>query len=140
MRDSILAVNKTLKEVPPPIQNWPEGMHVTWNSKMVCRETGCGNYVIGDQRNEVWQFRSDSTGLYTTVLNNDKVVRILRAQYQNNTITLNSSTDSISKYKMSISVVLDDIKKDVIKGTQIILGQDNCAAKFSVELTPSLKK
>jgi len=140
MRDSILALKDTIKPEIVLLKSWPDSLRGVWNSKMVCRESNCSNYVIGDQRNEVWQFFSDSTGIYTNVLNNKKLVRIFKAKYIGDKIQLDFISDSTSKSKVKINVILDDIKKNVIKGTQTITGQDNCTAKFSVELTVPPKK
>lgn len=140
MRDSLLALKDTVKDEALSVKVWPDSLSGIWNSKMVCRESNCSNYVIGDQRNEVWQFTSDSTGIYTNVLNNKKLVRVFKAKYIQDKIVLDFSSDSTSKSKVKMNVILDDIKKNVIKGTQTITGQDNCAAKFSVELTLPQKK
>ena len=140
MRDSILALKNTVKPEIVLLKVWPDSLSGIWNSKMVCRESNCSNYVIGDQRSEVWQFTSDSTGIYTNVLNNKKLVRTFRAKYIQNKILLDFTSDSTSKSKVKMNVILDDIKKNVIKGTEMITGQDNCTAKFSVELTLSQKK
>ncbi|MBJ2124388.1 hypothetical protein [Flavobacterium sp. IB48] len=139
MRDSLLSVSK-VKDTLPKIKEWPENLKVTWNSKMICRESNCSNYVIGDQRSEVWEFVSDSTGMFTNVLSNNEIKRVFAGQYLESKIVLDSAKEASSKNKIKVSVVLDDIKKNIIKGTQTITGQDNCIAKFSVELTPSTKK
>ncbi|WP_343587706.1 hypothetical protein [Flavobacterium sp.] len=139
MRDSLLSVSK-VKDTLPQIKEWPENLKLTWNSKMICRESNCSNYVIGDQRSEVWEFVSDSTGMYTNVLSNNEIKRVFAGQYLESKINLDSAKEASSKNKIKVSVVLDDIKKNIIKGTQTITGQDNCIAKFSVELTPSTKK
>jgi len=139
MRDSLMAAGDKIKDTIVPVRAWPDSLGIKWNSKMVCRESKCSNYVIGDQRNEVWQFVSDSTGIYANVLNKNKVVRVFKADYLKGKIGLNFTTDSTATKKVIIDVVLDDIKDDVIKGIQTITGQDNCTAKFSVELTPSKK-
>lgn len=140
MRDSLMAAKKNTINNDTTIKEWPKYLSGIWNGKLICRESNCNNYVIGDQRNEVWQFLSDSTGLYTNVLNNKKVVRVFKAKYEKDKILLEFSSDSTSKNKVKMNVVLDDIKENLIKGTQIITGQDDCSARFSVELTLSQKK
>nr|WP_294779911.1 hypothetical protein [uncultured Flavobacterium sp.] len=138
MKDSMqLALQ--VKDTIPVVQVWPDSLKTKWNSKMICRESNCSNYVIGDQRTEVWDFVSDSTGMYTNVLSNNQIKRVFRGQYFSSKIILDSAKESSAKNNIRINVVLDDIKKNVIKGTQTITGQDNCTAKFSVELTPSKK-
>ncbi|MFD2941904.1 hypothetical protein [Flavobacterium notoginsengisoli] len=139
MKDSLLSVSK-VKDTLPKIQEWPDNLKTKWNSKMVCRESNCGNYVIGDQRSEIWEFISDSTGMYTNVVSNNQIKRVFTGQYLENRIVLDSAKETSAKTKIKVSVVLDDIKNNIIKGTQTITGQDNCTAKFSVELTPSNKK
>jgi hypothetical protein len=140
LRDSVYALKDTVNNEADSIREWPKSIYGIWNSKMMCRESNCSKYVIGDQRNETWQFLSDSTGIYTNVLNNRKLTRVFRAKYIENKIMLEFKTDSISKNSTKINVVLDDIKDNVIKGTQTITGQDNCTARFSVELTLPQKK
>jgi len=140
MRDSIVAVKDSIENDAATIKEWPENLRGIWNSKMLCRESNCSNYVIGDQRNESWQFIADSTGIYTNVLNAKKLVRVFKAKYIDDKIVLEFNSDSISKNRTKMNVVLDDIKDNVIKGTQTITGQDNCIARFSVELTLPQKK
>lgn len=139
-RDSIYALKDTVKNTIASINEWPESIQGIWNSKMLCRESNCSKYVIGDQRNETWQFLSDSTGIYTNVLNNKKLIRVFKAKYSEDKILLEFKTDTILKNSVKMNVVLDDIKDNVIKGTQTITGQDNCTARFSVELTLPQKK
>lgn len=139
-RDSIYALKDSIKNNITSVKEWPENIRGIWNSKMLCRESKCSQYVIGDQRNETWEFLSDSTGIYTNVLSNKKLIRVFKAKYIDDKIMLEFKTDSISKNNAKINVVLDDIKDYVIKGTQTITGQDNCTARFSVELTLPQKK
>lgn len=140
MRDSIFALKDTINKDAELITEWPESLKGFWNSKMLCRESNCSQYVIGDQRNEAWEFVSDSTGTYTNVLNNKKLVRVFKAKYLKDKIMLEFSSDSVSKNRVKMNVVLDDIKENIIKGTQTITGQDNCSARFAVELTLPQKK
>ena len=140
MCDSIVAVKDSIENDAAALKEWPENLRGIWNSKMLCRESNCSNYVIGDQRNESWQFIADSTGIYTNVLNAKKLVRVFKAKYMDDKIILEFNSDSISKNRTKMNVVLDDIKENVIKGTQTITGQDNCIARFSVELTLPQKK
>jgi hypothetical protein len=141
MRDSLFAErDKKVKNDSLVVKTWPDSLGAQWSSKMVCRESNCSNYVIGDQRSEVWQFSSDSLGIFANVLNNDKLVRVYRANYIDNKIVMNFATDSTAKSKVKIDVMLDDVDTKVMKGMQTITGRDNCIAKFSVELTPSAKK
>ena len=139
-RDSVIALKDTVNNPAESLKGWPNNIQGAWNSKMLCRESNCNQYVIGDQRNETWQFLSDSTGIYTNVLNDKKFIRVFKAKYIEDKIQLEFTSDSISKNRIKMNVVLDDVKDNVIKGTQTITRQDNCTARFSVELTLPQKK
>ncbi|RED23461.1 hypothetical protein BD847_2514 [Flavobacterium cutihirudinis] len=139
MRDSLMSVSKVIDTLPK-VKEWPESLKIKWNSKMICRESNCSNYVIGDQRSEIWEFISDSIGMYTNVISNNQIKRVFNGHYLDSKIVLDSVKETSVKNKIKVSVELDDIKKNIIKGTQTIIGEDNCIAKFSVELTPSTKK
>lgn len=140
MRDSLeLATNIASDSVIVP-KTWPLPLQRVWNSKMICTASDCINYVIGDQRNEVWRFLSDSTGLYMNVTNNDKLVRIFKGKTVDDKIVLEFNADSTANKKHHISIVLDYAQSGVIRGQQSITGDKNCVAKFSVELVPSTNK
>ncbi|MCP2025181.1 hypothetical protein L1276_000321 [Flavobacterium sp. HSC-32F16] len=139
LKDSLFSA-ESIKDSLPKNQQWPDSLQIKWNSKMICRESNCSNYVIGDQRIEIWEFTSDSTGMYANVFSNKEIKRVFTGRYLENKIVLDSAKETSVKNKIKVSVVLDDIKKNIIKGTQTVTGQDNCIAKFSVELTPSTKK
>lgn len=138
LRDSLQAAKTS--DTTAILKTWPANLQRIWNSKMICTASDCSNYVIGDQRNEVWRFFSDSTGSYMNVINNDKLVRVFKGSFVENKITLDYVSDSTSVKRQQIRIVMDDIKTNLIKGTQTITGDKNCSAKFSVELTPSTNK
>jgi hypothetical protein len=131
MRDSLLAVVDT----SGTIQSWPAEIAGLWNGKSVCRESNCNEYVIGDQRSNFWEFVSDSTGLYTRILNNNQVVRVYHAQFDSTHIQLYFQSDSSSAKNLDLRVELDRGNPSLIKGMQTIGIDKSCSAKFSIELT-----
>ncbi|ACT93423.1 hypothetical protein [Dyadobacter fermentans] len=131
MRDSLLTQrNDTLI-----IQTWPDELAGMWTSKSICRESNCTEYVIGDQRSNAWEFVSDSTGLFTRVFNNNKLIRVYSASYDSTGIRLHYKSDSSSAKMTDMSVELGRANGNLIKGMQTISIANACNAKFSVELT-----
>ena len=135
MRDSLLARKDSAVS-----QSWPQAINGRWNSTIICKESNCSDYVIGDQRSEVWEFATDSAGMFTKVFNNSKLVRVFSGSFPGNEIHLHFKTDSTVGKKGDRQVVLNQIDKDIIRGTQIITGGNNCTARFSVELARASKK
>ncbi|PJJ67410.1 hypothetical protein CLV73_1422 [Chryseobacterium geocarposphaerae] len=135
MRDSIF---NTQHADSIKIIKWPDSIAGSWTGKVVCTESNCSDYVVGDQRTDIWEFASDSIQLFTKIINNNNLVRSYSGNFENNEIRLNFKTDSTAKKKVDMNVLLNDISADKIRGTRTI-AVDNCMAKFSVELIRSKK-
>ncbi|SHK62301.1 hypothetical protein [Epilithonimonas mollis] len=137
MRDSISSIKKDTASV---IKAWPEAIAGSWNGKVICTESNCSDYVIGDQRTDNWVFVSDSTQMAVKILNNNKIVRIYTSEYTNDEIRMKFRTDSTSSKKVEMNILLDDITPTKMRGTRTVISDKNCIAKFSVELVrPSNK-
>lgn len=134
MRDSILAKKDSVQ-----ILQWPEGISGLWNGKVVCTESSCSDYVIGDQHSDQWSFVSDSTNLVTKIINNKNLVRFYNGKYSSEGIKLQYRSDSTAKKRVEMNVILNDITPNKIRGTRTVTIDDNCTAKFSVELLRSVK-
>lgn len=142
MRDSLRASELTQMDGDSisTYEPWPDSIVGEWNSRMVCRASRCANYVVGDQRHEVWRFYADSVGSYVQVVNNDEHIRIFKGQHSDNEITLNILADTnVSRSSVIRRAKLDDIKAGVMRGTLVLTGKNNCETVFSVELTPRAK-
>lgn len=131
MRDSLL----TRKDTVTILQTWPAELAGLWNCKSICRESNCSEYVIGDQRSNVWEFISDSTGLYTRVTNNNQVVRVFAADYDSTRVRLRFAADSSASRDLQLAVELNRDNQNVVKGIQTATVNKSCTAKFSIELT-----
>lgn len=133
MRDSLLARKDTAF-----VLHWPDDIAGLWNAKSVCRESNCPEYVIGDQRFNTWEFVSDSTGLYTRVMNtNNQLVRVYAARLDSTGIALNFASDTSASKNMALSVSLSRTNPALMKGQQTMSIDQACSAKFSIELTRS---
>lgn len=133
LKDSVLSNAKSIRK-------WEVSLQGLWNSEMLCRKADCGSYVIGDRRNELWEFLKDSVRVYANGLNSKKLLSVFRAIHNGDKIIMESCPDSLSESRLKINVVLDDITDNVIKGTQTITTDDNCASVFDLELTRAKKR
>ncbi|CEJ71511.1 hypothetical protein BN1195_03860 [Chryseobacterium oranimense G311] len=134
MRDSIFSKKDSVK-----IALWPEEISGPWTGKVICTESNCSDYAVGDQRTDIWEFDSDSIHLSTKIINNNNLVRVYSGKFENNEIKLNFKTDSTSQKKVEMNVLLNDISDTKLKGTRTITTDNGCTAKFSVELVRSTK-
>lgn len=130
MRDSLM----TLKDTLHTITMWPEYISGEWSAKVTCTESNCADYVVGDQRKDIWLFSQDSTQIVTKVINNNQLVRVYKASYTPDLINLNFRTDSAASKQVVMNVILNDISDQKMRGTRIITVDNRCTAKFNVEL------
>jgi len=120
------------------IIKWSDEISGAWTGKVICTESNCSDYVVGDQRTDTWEFDSDSIQLFTKIINNNNLVRLYSGKFENNEIKLNFKTDSTAKKQVDMNVLLNDISPNKIRGIRTV-AVDNCVAKFSVELIRSTK-
>ena len=139
MRDSLMASKVSQIDSTSHTQAWPDSLAGQWSSRLVCRSSTCGNYVIGDQRNEQWQFVADSTGLYVKTSTKNKTMQLFKGTLQGNQLTLVQQPDSIADNRARIQINLDFIGSKIMRGTQTIHTKGDCQANFSVELIPNEK-
>ncbi|MCJ8153145.1 hypothetical protein MKJ01_05145 [Chryseobacterium sp. SSA4.19] len=134
MRDSIFTKKDSVQVVM-----WPAEVSGSWTGKVICTESNCSDYVVGDQRTDTWEFDSDSTHLVTKIINNNNLVRVYSGKYDKNEVKLNFKTDSASKKQVEMNILLNDIAPGKIRGTRSITVDNSCTAKFSVELVRPTK-
>lgn len=132
MRDSLSSIKKT----DTAMTQWPAEINGLWSGKLLCIASQCAEYVIGDQKtNETWSFTNDSSKLLVAVLANNTLVRVFTASYDSSAINLHFKTDSTAKKPVRMDVLLDEISGNRIKGTQTVMIDSSCIAKFSVDLS-----
>ena len=131
MRDSLM----TAKDTSTLYLTWPEHIAGQWSSRVICTESNCTDYIIGDLRSDTWIFSSDSTQMTVKVLSNNALVRVYTASYRGDVIHLDFRTDSTASRQVTMNILLNEIGTDKMRGTRILSVDNRCTAKFNVELT-----
>jgi hypothetical protein len=131
MRDSLFSVQDTSARMT----SWPDSIAGQWSSRVVCTASTCSDYVIGDQRSDIWEFSSDSTQMVTKVVSNNSLVRVYSAKLSSNEIQLSFQTDSSASKQVDMMVILNDITSNKLKGKRSVTVDSKCNAQFTVELT-----
>lgn len=121
------------------ISRWPVFLDGQWSSKTICTESNCSDYVIGDTRNDFWEFRQDSTKLWVDVSDKNNLIRSYDAQYLNDNIKMHFKSDSTASKMVEMNIELTDISEHRIKGLRTVTVNGNCQAKFNVELIKTTK-
>lgn len=106
-----------------------------WNGKMICTESTCPEHVIGDQRNDVWEFTPQ--GLKMT--NKTGGERLFTAKISGDDLIFSSEPSSNLNNSSQITFKLNSFQDGKIKGSRDFTGNNGCVAKFSVELEKNQK-
>ncbi|MGA9212934.1 hypothetical protein [Kaistella sp.] len=114
--------------------NLPDYILGKWNGKTICIESNCNDHVIGDVRNDVWEFSEKGKTVSAKVTNRTGNVKIYNGNYLDSELKLYSKLDSTSTKTTEINIALDTLQKNRMKGNRKIIGENNCVAKFSLDL------
>ena len=68
MKDSIAVLDSIKKHTDSlnliAVKPWADSLAGKWNGRLICVESNCNDYVIGDQRVNTWDFANDSLQLF----------------------------------------------------------------------------
>ncbi len=129
MRDSLQKLDSIAKP-----EFWPSFVNGQWTSKIVCTESSCSDYVIGDTRSDLWEFVRDSARMQVNIRDRNKLVRIYTGQFTQDQIHLAFTSDSTAPKRVEMKVNITEISKERLRGTRVVNIGD-CQAKFNVTLT-----
>lgn len=139
-KDSLEQLNQPTDSIIA-FTEWPDSLQGNWSSKVICTKSDCADYVVGDQRIDQWKFTQDSTRISVEVFNQkNDVVRTYQAEFDEKEIKLSFKTDASSTKNVEMEILLNSFKKDRMSGTRTVKINQNCEAKFSVELTKIIPK
>ncbi|MDQ0476025.1 MULTISPECIES: hypothetical protein [Chryseobacterium] len=130
--EALKMLRDSLKHLPTDTINAvkiPEKILGKWNGKMICTESNCSEHVIGDLRNDLWEF----TGDHLKITNKSGGEKIYTGKYNGSELKLTSENNSPATNQSVITLQLSDQTTGRIKGSREFTG-NNCISKFSVEL------
>ena len=136
MRDSLYA--KKIDSVIIPA--WPDALLGKWNGKVICTESNCSDYVIGDQRTDVWEFSENGKTVLAKVTDRSGNLKVYSGSYSNSELNLQSKEDSTSTRKTEINLIWNNLQANSLKGARKVTANNNCVAKFTLELEKSKSK
>ena len=124
--ESLKAMRDSLEQVTDSVViiKIPQNILGKWNGKMICTDSNCSENVIGDQRNDIWEFTEDGV----KIINKSGGERTYTGKYTGSEIKL-TSENNLSAITLQVSAE----NTGRIKGSRELTG-NNCLSKFSVDL------
>ncbi|KMQ72317.1 hypothetical protein [Chryseobacterium koreense] len=132
MRDSLYAAKDTIQAIP-----LPDNILGKWSGKMICVDSNCPENMIGDIRNDNWEFSENGQKISAKVTNKAGNIRIYTGSFNGSEIRLSYQSDSTAAKKSYVNIILNDLKDTKIRGTRDVIGDNNCTSRFSIDLDKS---
>lgn len=134
MRDSIIHQTDSAA-----VKTLPANVLGKWNGKMICTESTCAEHVIGDQRNDMWEFSESGQTVLAKVTDRSGNMKVYSGNFSGSELKLTSNEDSTATRKTEINLLWNELQINTFKGTRKITANNNCVAKFMLELEKSKK-
>ncbi len=115
----------------------PEHILGKWTGKMICTESNCPEYMIGDQRSDIWEFSENEQSVSAKITSKSGGTRIYSGIYTGSELKLKFKSDSSAVRRIEINMVLKEIQKNRMKGTREIIGENNCISRFVIDMEKS---
>lgn len=113
---------------------FPDSLVGNWNVNMVCTQTNCSGFAVGDIRKEQWQLAKNETGVSVKAMQGNKLIRVYTGIFTGENLHLSTpASDSIrSTAEMTVALKIDNINK--MSGQRSITQADGCGATFKVDM------
>ena len=128
IRDSLAQIDSEIDTVQIST-SLPAEILGRYNGKMICTETDCTEHVIGDQRNDQWEFTENGV----KITNKSGGETFYSGTYSNSEIKLKSEKGDPTATVSEIILQIPNELGTRLKGTRELKRED-CVSKFSVDL------
>ncbi len=130
MRDSIVSIQDSIT-----VHTLPVDIQGKWNGKLVCIESNCTDYVVGDVRMDEWEITEDRGQIIAKNSNKVGVIRVYRGKYEGNSIQLFSESEPTAPKSRSFKIEFTTIAEKKLSGSREIRVDNACLSKFTIELS-----
>lgn len=130
MRDSIISIQDSISVHVLPID-----IQGRWNGKLVCTESNCTDYVVGDVRMDEWEISEDKGNIIAKNINKVGVIRVYTGKYEGNSIQLFSESEPTSPKNRHFKIEFTTMTEKKLSGFREIRVDNSCLSKFTIELS-----
>lgn len=129
LQDSLESANDSL--TVHPILSQITGK---WKGKIVCTESNCQEYVIGDTRMDDWEISEKDGTVIVKNLNKSGTVRVYTGKFDGSTLVVNYTNDPASEKRLDLKISFTTVEPHKLSGTREARVNQSCISKFSIEL------
>ncbi len=130
MKDSIVTSRDSIV-VHPKL----EQIEGKWKGKIVCIESSCPEYVVGDTRIDDWQLSMEHGIVTAKNMNKSGYLRVYKGAIDGNQLKLEYTSAEEASKKLSIQIVFSTISATRLSGTRTVRIDGNCQSNYTIELS-----
>lgn len=130
LRDSLSQVSDTLL-IDPRAQE----ITGKWKGKMVCTESNCLDYAVGDTRVDEWILSSEGNQITAQNVNKSGTIRVYTGSFEGPVLKLLYKSPETQKRPLEIALHFTNIGSQKISGTRNLTLVGNCQSNYTIELT-----
>lgn len=105
----------------------------TWQVTMSCIETNCEGSAVGDTKTEQWFISYQNNKVVARARANDKVIRIYKGIFKENTLQLAALETSVQKTHMTVLLTPHAATKGLMEGQRTINRVGTCRTVYSIK-------
>lgn len=112
----------------------PESFIGRWNVSMVCTQTSCSGFAVGDVRKETWQIASNDVNVTVRAMQGEKLIRVYTGVFTGTHFKLStplSFEDNQPATSMKVDLRIENPNK--LTGQRLIVQPDGCTTTFKVD-------
>ena len=110
----------------------PDSLAGNWNVSMVCTQTNCTGFAVGDIRKETWQIASVNNAVTIRALQGEKLIRVYTGKFTGTQLKLATPETVQATTLMNVELNIDNSTK--MSGQRIITQPDGCSTVFKADL------
>ncbi|MGJ7029812.1 hypothetical protein [Niabella hirudinis] len=112
----------------------PDSLAGSWNVTMICTQTSCTGFAVGDIRKENWQVMGNGATVTVRALQGNKLIRVYTGSFTGTGLNLSTpETESVSpSATMQVILKTDNINK--WSGQRRIVLSDGCETIFKIDM------
>lgn len=130
LKDSLLAIPDSVQVAVLPFD-----ISGKWNGKIVCTESNCTDYVVGDTRVDEWEFTAEGNDIVVRNINKVGIIRMYSGTYDGTSVKLSSQSDPGADKLREFTVDLSSMRPNRMSGSREVRVDQSCSSKFTIELT-----
>ncbi|SDD46205.1 hypothetical protein [Niabella drilacis] len=112
----------------------PDSLAGNWNVTMVCTQTNCSGFAVGDIRKETWLIAGNETTVTVRAMQGDKLIRIYTGTFTGTDLKLSTPESETAQPSASMKVALKVEQRNKLSGQRLITQPDGCETIFKADM------